>query len=794
MKQKPISSFSAFAAFAILSLVGLPGLAASFDSRHASDLATNPSDLHFRLDAAGGQLTFHMGERIPLTLAFSSDTPAKYKLNAASYDRSGRLPTEEFVMEKEVTDPYLDYFGAGVLGGLAGGIRGYPVLEQEPVKIGVELNQWFRFDVPGHYRFYLKSHRLARESAPGESDRRTVAFAVVSNIVEIDILAADAAWETMKLTMVRAILDPPGAEQAKTNDESLIPVPPDEHVQLAWRELEYLGTAEAVQTALDLARKTGSSPHTLLVFAARDRGKAIAAFDAYLADPQIPIREWDIRVRAAFTWMEKDKPQPLPVFFWQYPDKAGMETLQRLAADRQARFDKILRAEAVRLIPFAGAKDSAGRKVSAEAISALAPEEAKAAKLVPPDDYGLTREELIAQFPDFPADRQAELLGKKWDLVRGPEMISALRQVIAKEQPRVMMRQAMPLNVWGTETGIAISALQRLAQLSPQEIVRVIRDDIGSGEPRFAGYAVRELPAQALPGIDGTLLGQLKKDYTATMPLVAKFASARLLDEVRKDAIKHPWPCAMEQPVVIYFVRVLPGENGEGRAMLHQAMANRTDCGFFHFLLGSVASVVWNPAIQAESIASLDDPDPEVAASAAQVLAIHGGPEVEAPLWKRLEKWSEQWRGRAAELEGHPITGTGLDEDRRLGTALLGSIATAQAWLLDEPRRKRLAVLCVDDGCREQWGSPRVSDAIPIEAVNGGWIYPSSFRVEGYSSTTMEGLKRKLQQFPAGTLFHWCQPAADPADGFSPGQRQEMFQDLTAFLLEHSMTIEPCSK
>jgi hypothetical protein len=533
-------------------------------------------------------------------------------------------------------------------------------------------------------------------------------------------------------------------------------------------------------------------PHTLLVFAARDRKNALAAFDAYLSDPHVPIREWDIRLRAAFIWMEKDKPQPLPVFFWQYPDKAGMETLQKLAASRQARFDEILRAEAVRLIAVAAAKDSVERTMTAEAIAALVPEEAKAAKLVPPDDYGLTREQLIAQFPNFSVDRQAELLGNKWDLIRGPEMIPALREMIANEKPQAPTRQAMPLNVWGTEMGIAIAALQRLAQLSPQEIVRVIRDDIASGEPRFAGYAVRELPAQALPEIDGALLGELKKDYAATMPLVAKFASARLLDEVRKDAIEHPWPCAMDQPVVSYFVRVLSDENGEGRAMLHRAMANRRNCGFFHFLLGNVANVAWNPAIQAEEIASLDDPDPEVATNAAQVLAAHGGPEVEGPLWKRLEKWSEQWRGRAAELEGHPITGTGPNEERRLGTGLFSSIATAQAWLFDEPRRKRLAAFCVDDWCREKWERAGAIGAIPIEVANGGWIYPSSFRVDSYSSGTLEGLERKLQQFPAGTQFRWC-PQPNPGDGFTPGQQQEMFRDLTAFLVEHSMSIETCS-
>jgi hypothetical protein len=745
------SCLSVVAALAILCVAGLCGSAAHFDTRHASELAANPPDLHFRLDTTVGQRAFHIGERIPLTLAFSSDTPAKYKLNAASYDRSGRLPTEEFVMEKEVTDPYVDYFGGGALGVIGGGIRGYPVLEHEPVKIELDLNQWFRFDVPGHYRFYLKSHRLTRESAPIE-------FAAVSNIVEIEILAADPGWEAMKLRSIRGILERP------------IAAAPDEHVLLAWRELEYLGTAEAVQTAFDIARNTDSSPHTLLLFAARDRRKTIAAFDAYLSDPRVAFHEGDIRVRAAFTWVEG------------------------LAVRRQARFDEILRAEAVRLIPAATAKDPAVRSISAKAIAALAPEEAAAAKLTPPDDYGLTREQLIAQFPGFPEDRQAELLGSKWDLVRGPEMIPSLRRVLAKEKPRATMGQAMPLNVWGTEGGIGIAALQRLAQLSPQEIVRVISDDIASGEPRFAGYAVRELPAQALPEIDDALLLQLKRDYAATMPLVAKFASARLLDEMRRNAIEHPSPCAMEEPVVSYFVRVLPEENGEGRAVLHRAMGNRNGCGFFHFLLGNVAQVAWNPAIQAEAIASLDDPDPEVATSAAGVLASHGGPEVEGPLWKRLEKWSEQWRGRAAELDGHPITRTRPSEERRLGTALFSSIAMAQAWLLDEPRRKRLAVLCIDDLCREQWESSRIADTVPIEVVNGGWIYPSSFHVDSYSCATMEGLKRKLQQFPAGTLFCWRSQEGDSADGFSPGQRREMFRDLETFLLAHSMKIEPCSQ
>ena len=114
-----------------------------------------------------------LGERIPITLEFSSGSPDKYKLNGATYDRSGRLPTQEFIPDREdVTDPYQDYLGSGVLGGIAGGLRGYPVLESKPHSIDLELNDWFRFDRPGRYHMYLKSHRLTRERLPGEAGEK----------------------------------------------------------------------------------------------------------------------------------------------------------------------------------------------------------------------------------------------------------------------------------------------------------------------------------------------------------------------------------------------------------------------------------------------------------------------------------------------------------------------------------------------------------------------------------------------------------------------------------------------
>src|SRR5437016_6189544 len=119
--------------------------AGHFEERQSRDLRTNPGDLQFRLITRDSSSRFHAGERIPIRLEFSSTSPDKYLLNAATYDRSGRLPTEEFILERDIADPYQDYFGAGVLGGMSGGLRDIPVLGPKPYSVDLELNEWFRF-------------------------------------------------------------------------------------------------------------------------------------------------------------------------------------------------------------------------------------------------------------------------------------------------------------------------------------------------------------------------------------------------------------------------------------------------------------------------------------------------------------------------------------------------------------------------------------------------------------------------------------------------------------------------
>jgi hypothetical protein len=80
-----------------------------------------------------------------------------------------------------------------------------------------------------------------------------------------------------------------------------------------------------------------------------------------------------------------------------------------------------------------------------------------------------------------------------------------------------------------------------------------------------------------------------------------------------------------------------------------------------------------------------------------------------------------------------------------------------------------------------------------VDVSNGGEAYPPAFRVEGYTARTLADLKAKLVYFPAGTTFRWCPQTFNPFDAYTPGQRQEMLEDLLAFLSKRSMAIVPYS-
>src|ERR1700752_2820264 len=124
-------------------LLLLTVLAQSATAPVPSAVAQRHSDSPIRLTLrlTDGRLQFRPGEIIPIELEFSSATPKRFTVDGATYDRSGRLTIDEFVIDRidDVSDPMVDYFGS-IGGYIGGGIRGMGVLGEKTFTVKLELN------------------------------------------------------------------------------------------------------------------------------------------------------------------------------------------------------------------------------------------------------------------------------------------------------------------------------------------------------------------------------------------------------------------------------------------------------------------------------------------------------------------------------------------------------------------------------------------------------------------------------------------------------------------------------
>jgi hypothetical protein len=174
-----------------------------FIREHNEREAKNPEGLLFKVRLKEDRKQFHVGEIITLELSFSTSKPETYTLDAATYDRSGRLFSDGFVLDQQdaAPDPLTDYFHSGLHSFMMGGLRGIPDLTDKPYLITANLNEWRRIDRPAHYRLYVVSSRVGKKGGRGvflDND----GFHAVSNVIEFEVVSADKKWARQKLNEI----------------------------------------------------------------------------------------------------------------------------------------------------------------------------------------------------------------------------------------------------------------------------------------------------------------------------------------------------------------------------------------------------------------------------------------------------------------------------------------------------------------------------------------------------------------------------------------------------------------
>ncbi|MBL8233145.1 MAG: hypothetical protein JNL98_31895 [Bryobacterales bacterium] len=730
--------------------------------RHRNHLAENPVGTYFRLRTANGQKAFHRGERIPLIAEISSEIAGKYRLTGATCGLEGRLPREHFLQGLEnVADPYQRYLQFEGAFGHLGSFFDRADLSLEPHLLSLHLNQWVRFDQPGTYQFYFHIPLDAAERNLGEPYEYQF---LASNMVEITILPDHASWTRAKLAEIRSIL---------FNRPRPVPWTPSDPFVLAQWDLRYLATPEALAMAFDHARRFQREPDPLVIMGQRDLKTATAMYEEYLADRNSTIRGADLQQLATLQLMQSPDPEPEPIS----GSENGLEDFWKVERRQRERRDAQRRAEALRLIPAASLKEGEVRRVSGETIAEYAEEEARAARLIPPHNYGLTREELIAGFATFPKHQQDALLGPRWELIQGPEIVPALRKVLdsetESEKPSDMPEIVEFVRDWPYWQRTSDRAWARLLELAPDLARDVVARDFAKGNPRLAALALDYLPPGEMPEAAATLHKWLHFGERARK-LLAKFGPKAVVKENLDLALGGAESACNVENLAVYVARAFRELGSEyGARALRLVLKREADEECVAGLLGDVSRLHWDAAVEREALRLLDGPALWPAVRAAGLLSTYGGRHVEPLLWSRLAKLDRK-----------------SEASRRLAEALMEALSQAPAWFFGDAEAARLLPFCDSGDCRALY-TPNADPKV-IEVPPEGWGGRYELEVDRYRMKTFSDLKNKLREFPEGTPFVWCAAPYDQhRGGFTKGQLATMFDELKQLLGTRLSTITP---
>jgi hypothetical protein len=755
-------------AFVVATVLSLACAATAFAQKpdafavaQKQETANNPPGVSFVVRTKDGQTRFRQGELIRLELAFASSLPDTYYLDAATYDRSGRLEIDDFHIDPQggASDPLYDYFHfrAGFMGG---GLRTTPKLEAKPYVVTADLNEWYRFDRPGRYRLYVTSSRVGRSRFGGGR----APLPVTSNVIEFDIVPADATWAKQTLAQATSVLD--------SHDRRA-------DYRAACRTLRFLGTEDAVREMAKRfdGRDENSGCDFELDFGLRStpqRALALAEMERQLVAPEHAVTVEFVEVLSFLSFMQQNLP-PLP----PYPEHGDDEAIKlwRKEDDRRWElYEETVGGYAGRLAAAVFAKEGAARAISLNALISLragssrakqSPEETQA-------DKSLTSA-LVSVFTDLPVNTQSNLLEFQWPQVASPEMLPVLRRIY-QNPPK------------GNDM-LPGDALRRIYELAPDEGRRLIIEEMRRPSVRARMNVLGMLPDETLPEVDSLVAEKLRAnapgepfDRDKLLGLAQRYATAAVSPQL-KAAYEEKigvMACAPQSALLAYFLRVEPSY---GAGLVEKALASREHTGCYKVLLTDVAKLRASRELEPIALASLDDPDPELASDAASMLGSYGSADARDALLRRFERWHEEWAGREKELSAQDEKDISKSQ-KRVEAALVHALANSPAWLADKELLERLRQLCVTKTCAGEADSALrqfdTSVTVFFDPTDGSVMHAS---LAQYNVISWAALKEKVTQFPKGTTFKW--------NSDSPGSEADgrAFAELKEYLEKAGMKL-----
>lgn len=726
----------------ILLLLGLAVARVCAQSEPAAD-----PKIVLKVELANNQREFHAGETIPLQLSFSSTVKGRYQINMAQYDRSGRMNYERFVVSpaQGAVDPLpanAQNFG--------GGLTTFNFLSPEPWTLKLNLNEWVRFTQPGEYRLNIISSRIAVRDPSNSFGGSPVTAR--SNEIILKIVAADPVWQKQVFREAVTILDKPAPSKSELMQQY------ETARRQAMETLRFLGTADAAREMAKRMRGEDSSglDHICLLglISTPERAAARSALQEALADPDRPI------------------------------NSTFLYTLRLINSDpdaTNANWREGQQRTLAQLLPALNTKRGKALTISLS----TAVNEAWNSPTLPKEVTDKLTSQLISVFDQLPLNEQNSLLTYRWDKIGDAALLPILQRYAQSYRDFPQMREASAYD----SRPLSATALKRWYELDPAGARPAVIKEISRPRPRFDARVLGILPDETLPEVDFTLAKNFAASddldgSTNLASLIARYATDAILPQVieKLDPQIGKSACAIQNPTLAYLLRVNPEI---ARPRIERAIAARgeafTACN--HELFQIVSELHYDPILEGLAIHSLDDPDLQVAMTAATMLGKFSSPGAESALWERYTSWTAKWAGRELQLDR--MIGDPVDEkvyELGLGQNLVRALATGESWLADKSKLQRLSQMTKARRLQqdiESYLRNWQDEAVTISIDTASPPARFSARLVQYELHSMNALKQKITQFPAGTKFVLSISPESAAD-------DQSLTELRAFLTARS--------
>jgi hypothetical protein len=344
---------------------------------------------------------------------------------------------------------------------------------------------------------------------------------------------------------------------------------------------------------------------------------------------------------------------------------------------------------------------------------------------------------LIADFPALSVNRQRDLIENRWSLIRSPLLLPALREIWQS----------------GTDRPLRDAAVRRIYDLAPEEGRAIILKDLASPSGQLSFSTLAMLPDRSLPELNDSFIARLAGGQHLD-DVVLRYGTADIVQPAEKAYQRR-----IEAPVngkvqcgsalVYYFMQDDPAFGAQELRRQIEAPDAPPVCYDIGFQLRTFSRYAYSEALEKLAIEFLSSPKVPVKRGAAEVLGRFGSGDAQKPLWETLEYFRAWWKGREAELDD----GQTQQENVQFERALRIALARADAWVLRSEGLDKLLALCSSKWCRQEVGEwiSQAGSPVPIEV----YAERDRFRatVAQYELGSEDDLRRKIGQFPAGTVF-----------------------------------------